>query len=683
MQNVIESAPPQEAAGEVSGGVAGRRRVVIEGVLPEVDAGRYAIKRTVNETVVVEADMFTDGHDAISGVLLYRQETDTEWKEAPFEPLVNDRWHAEFTVSEVGRCFYTVQGWVDHFKSWRRDLGKRVAAGQDVSAELLVGAGLIEDAAARASERAFGPDARQLQAWADVLRSEIDAAAKVAVAMTGELTTLVERYPDKRLATTYGRELPVKVDREKARFSTWYELFPRSCSPQPGQHGTFKDVANHLPYVAEMGFDVVYFPPIHPIGHAHRKGRNNALVTEPGDVGSPWAIGAEEGGHKAIHPELGTLDDFHRLVARARELDIDLALDIAFQCSPDHPYVREHPEWFRHRPDGSIQYAENPPKKYQDIYPFDFETENWRELWQELTSVVLYWVEQGVRIFRVDNPHTKPFPFWEYLIGEVQRQYPDTIFLAEAFTRPKVMSNLAKLGFTQSYTYFTWRNSKPEIESYFTELTQTAGREFFRPSPWPNTPDILSEYLQFGGRPAAMSRLVLAATLSATYGIYGPVYELCDSVPRETGSEEYLDSEKYQIRQWDLEQPNSIKPFIARVNGIRRENAALQHDHSLRFHPCDNEQIICYSKRSDDLSATILVVVNLDFHHTQAGWVEIPLDEFGLDAHREYQVHDLLDDSRYLWHGGRNYVELSPSSPAHIFRIRHHVGTEQDFDYYL
>ena len=433
-----------------------------------------------------------------------------------------------------------------------------------------------------------------------------------------------------------------------------------------------------------MGFDVLYLPPIHPIGYSFRKGKNNVLEAQPGDVGSPWAIGAKEGGHKAIHPQLGSLADFKRLVAEAKKLDIEIALDIAFQCTPDHPYVTEHPEWFRKRSDGSIQYAENPPKKYQDIYPLDFESENWQELWNELKSVILFWCEQGVRIFRADNPHTKAFPFWEWVIGEVKKNYPDALFLAEAFTRTKVMYRLAKLGFSQSYTYFTWRNTKPELTQYFTELTQTEVGDFFRANLWPNTPDILTEYLQFGGRPAFMTRLVLAAMLGANYGIYGPAFELCENVAREPGSEEYLNSEKYEIKHWDLEKPGSLRELIARVNRIRRENRALQSDRNLRFYPVDNPEILCFGKSTDDLSNVIVVAVNLDPHHTQSGWVELPSEELGLDPQQTFQMHDLLTDARYLWQGKRNYVQLDPDSvPAQIFRVRPRIRREQDFDYFM
>ncbi|MHB0868998.1 MAG: alpha-1,4-glucan--maltose-1-phosphate maltosyltransferase [Chloroflexota bacterium] len=659
-----------------------RRRVAIEGVSPEIDCGRFPIKRVVGEKVVVEADIFTDGHDAISCSLLYRREGDLEWSETPMAPLVNDRWRGEFTVAELAGYRYTLQAWVDRFKSWRRDMEKRVQAGQELSSDLLVGATLVEEAAGRAS----GDDALLLQRYAATLRQGNRKATpeRIRAALEGDLARLMAAHPDRRFATTYQRELAVTVDRERARFSSWYEMFPRSCRSNPEHHGTFQDCEARLPHLAEMGFDVLYLPPIHPIGITHRKGRNNAPEATPEDVGSPWAIGAPSGGHEAVHPQLGTLEEFRRLVARAREQGIEIALDIAYQASPDHPYVGEHPEWFRHRPDGTIQYAENPPKKYEDIYPFDFESEQWRELWEGLKDVVLFWIGQGVLIFRVDNPHTKPFPFWEWMIAEVKRDHPEVIFLSEAFTRPKVMYRLAKLGFTQSYSYFAWRNSKWEITQYFTELTQTEVREYFRPNLWPNTPDILTEYLQYGGRPAFMARLVLAATLGANYGIYGPAFELMENRAREPGSEEYLDSEKYQVRVWDLERPDSLRDFIARVNRIRKENPALQGDWSLRFHPVDNDQILCYSKSSEDLANVIVVVVNLDPHHTQSGWLDLPIESFGLDPRQPYQLHDLLGDARYLWHGSRNYVELDPHVvPAHIFQVRRRVRTEREFEYYL
>jgi len=659
---------------------AGRRRVVIEDVVPCVDGGRFAIKRTVGEEVVVECTAFADGHDLIDCRLRYRKDGNTLWSEVPMQAIGNDRWRGHFVVEELGRYAYTVTAWVDHFLSWRRDLGKWIEAGQDLAVAFQTGARLVEAAAARAQ----GADAARLATIARVLRDESDEGARRAAALGEELQMLMQRYPDRRFATTHTPELAVVVDRERARFSAWYEFFPRSCTDEPARHGRFADCEARLNAAAAMGFDVVYLPPIHPIGRTHRKGRNNAETAAPGDVGSPWAIGSAEGGHRAVHPELGTLEDFRRLVAAAARRGLEVALDLAFQCSPDHPYVREHPEWFLKRPDGSIQYAENPPKKYQDIYPLHFETDAWRALWDELTDVVFFWIEQGVRIFRVDNPHTKPFAFWEHLIGRVKARHPDVIFLSEAFTRPAVMYRLAKLGFTQSYTYFTWRNTKWELMQYFTELTQTPVREYFRPNLWPNTPDILNEYLQVGGRPAFIARLVLAATLGASYGIYGPAFELCEARAREPGSEEYLDSEKYQIRVWPVDRPDSLRELIARVNRIRRENPALHHDRSLRFHDVDNDMLICYSKTSAAADNTIVCVVNLDPHHVQSGWVRLPLHEFGLDPHQPYQAHDLLSDARYLWSGERNYVELNPHViPAHIFRLRRRVRSERDFDYYM
>ena len=470
----------------------------------------------------------------------------------------------------------------------------------------------------------------------------------------------------------------------QARFSAWYEFFPRSTGASSTEHGTFATAEARLRYVADMGFDVVYLPPIHPIGRTKRKGPNNTLTAAPTDPGSPWAIGAAEGGHTAVHPDLGTLEDFRKFRETAEQMGLTIALDIAFQASPDHPYVREHPEWFKHRPDGTVQYAENPPKKYEDIYPFDFESHAWQELWQELRAVVTAWIERGVRVFRVDNPHTKPFAFWEWLIHEIRAEHPDVIFLAEAFARPRVMHQLAKLGFNQSYTYFTWRNTKHELTQYMTELVRGECSEYFRPSLWPNTPDILHEYLQLGGRPAFMCRAVLAATMSSIYGVYGPAFELLEHVPREPRMGEYLDSEKYQVRHWQLDHPASLRDFLARLNRIRRENPALQDNGSLRFHTVDNEHLIFYTKQTADLSNVILVVVNLDPHHPQSGFVELPLEQWRMDASRSFQMHDLLSDARYLWHGRRNYVTLDPQrAPAHVFRLRRHVGTGRDFVYYM
>ncbi len=659
----------------------GRRRVIIKDVRPEIESGRFPIKRAVGEKVIVEADIFSDGHDLLSCMVLYRKDDERNWTKAAMTCLGNDRWRGEFTVTELTTYWYSVQAWVDNFKSWRHGLGKKVEAGQDVSVDLLIGAELIEEAGKRGS----GSDAKKLKQLAAILRSNNEPIEeKIKLALDERNTLLIGRYPDRNLATIYERELQVVIDRERAGFSTWYEMFPRSCSAEPGKHGTFKDCEARLPYVAGMGFDVLYLPPLHPIGRTHRKGKNNNPVAGPHDPGSPWAIGSKEGGHKSVHRGLGTLEDFKHLVAKAGEFSVEIAIDIAFQCSPDHPYVKEHPEWFRWRPDKTVQYAENPPKKYEDIYPFDFETEHWQELWAELKDVIFFWIDQGVRIFRVDNPHTKPFGFWDWVIAEVKRKHPEVIFLAEAFTRPKVMYQLAKLGFTQSYTYFAWRNTKWELTKYFTELYQSDVREYFRASLWPNTPDILTEYLQMGGRPAFMARLVLAATLGANYGIYGPAFELCENRPREFGSEEYLDAEKYEIRHWDLNRSDSLKDFIARVNRIRRQNPALQSDWNLRFHQVDNEKLIAYSKNTEDLSNIVLVVVNLDPHHTHGAWLDLDLENLGIQPQQSYQVHDLLGDARFLWYGAKNYVELNPQVvPAHIFRLRRRIRTEHDFDYFM
>jgi starch synthase (maltosyl-transferring) len=652
--------------------------IAIERVEPEIDCGRFPIKRIAGDRVIVEADIFAHGHDAIACALLYRFEGEGRWSEAPMEPLANDRWRGSFRVERLGRYLYTIEAWPDRFATWRRDFEKRAAAGAFDRTDLVIGADLVAAAAARAS----APAREKLARHAERLRAAGSDAASAA--LDPELASLMAQHPDRRLAARYPRELAVVVDRERARFSSWYELFPRSCAREPGRHGTFRDLIERLPYVASMGFDVLYLPPIHPIGRTHRKGKNNAVTASPGDPGSPWAIGAREGGHKAIHPELGTVRDFEALVEKAKEHGIEIALDIAFQCSPDHPYVKEHPRWFRWRPDGTVQYAENPPKRYEDIYPLEFDTEDFRSLWEELKSVIDYWIGLGVRIFRVDNPHTKPFAFWEWLIAEIKKAHPDVIFLSEAFTRPKVMYRLAKLGFSQSYTYFAWRNTKAELTDYFTELTRTPVREFFRPHLWPNTPDILSEYLQSGGRPAFMARLILAATLGASYGIYGPAFELCESQPREPGSEEYLNSEKYEIKSWDWERPDSLRELIGRVNRIRRENPALRQDWNLAFHPVDNENLLCFSKRTEESANLIVAVVNLDAFHTQSGWVTLPLDSLGIDPAQPYQMHDLLTGARYIWHGPRNYVELNPAVlPAHIFRVRRRLRREHDFDYYL
>jgi starch synthase (maltosyl-transferring) len=660
----------------------GRCRVVIEDVSPQIDCGLFPIKRTLGENVRVFADIFADGQDVLAAVLQWRHASEENWSEISMKALVEDRWQGAFEIVQLGEYVYTIEAWVDAFATWRRDLETKFKAGLNLDVELAAGARLLEATALRTPEDKAG----ELREAARRICSEHpdDVAGKVKIGLSARIQELMAAYGERRFASRYGKELRVMAEPVLARFSAWYEMFPRSASPVPGRHGTFKDCEALLPKVAAMGFDILYFPPIHPIGHVYRKGKNNSLTPEPGEPGSPWAIGAAEGGHKSVLPELGSLQDFKNLVARAREQGLEIALDIAFQCSPDHPYVRDHPEWFRNRSDGTIQYAENPPKKYQDIYPLNFESEDWKGLWEELKSIFEFWMNQGVRVFRVDNPHTKSFSFWGWCISELKKKRPDLIFLSEAFTRRRVMYHLAKAGFTQSYNYFPWRNAKQELTEYMTELTKTQLAEYFRPSLWPNTPDILTQYLQYGGRPAFMSRLVLAATLGASYGIYGPAYEFTENQPREPGSEEYLNSEKYEIRQWDWKAQGTLRELIQRINQIRRENPALHTNEKLEFHEVENQNLIAYSKMTPDGENLILCVVNLDPHHTQSGWLRLPLKDWGLNPTDNLQFHDLITDARFLWSGARNYVELNPQFvPAHVFRLRRFVRREQDFDYFV
>jgi starch synthase (maltosyl-transferring) len=654
-----------------------QQRVSIRAVTPQVDGGRFRAKRVAGEPITVEADVYADSHDVLSAVVRWRplgrgragakrNSRSGTWLEERMEPLVNDRWTATFSCDEPGRVEFTVVGWVDRYATWLRDIRAKVEARVATDVDFAIGAELLEELARDAGEE----DTERLSRAADVLRDDARfPESRRDLAASGDIVSTVRRLEPRPHATTYDQTLQVQIDRPLARCSAWYELFPRSASPDPDRHGTLTDVIDRLPYVESMGFDVLYLPPIHPIGRSHRKGRNNTTEAGPGDPGSPWAIGAEEGGHKSIHPDLGTLDDFRKLVSACHDHGLELALDIAFQCSPDHPYVREHPEWFEKRPDGTIQYAENPPKKYQDIYPFDFETSDPEGLWNELRSVFEFWIDEGVRIFRVDNPHTKSFRFWEWCIGELTREHPDLIFLAEAFTRPKVMYELAKVGFTQSYTYFAWRHQKWEFEQYYTELFRTEVADFFRSNAWPNTPDILTGYLQVGGRNRFAQRLILAATISANYGIYGPPFELQEHLPRP-GAEEYLDNEKYERRHWDLEAPHSLAPLIGRVNRIRRQHPALQQDRGFAFHHVDNEALLAYSKSDPRTNDTILVVVNLDPDWTQEGMTWLDADALGIDPDGPFTVRDLLGDGVWTWHGQRNYVRIDPHvSPAHIFVV--------------
>jgi starch synthase (maltosyl-transferring) len=662
--------------------IEGRQRVVIEQVSPEIDHGKFPVKKVTGNHLEVQADIFCDGHDVLSAHVLHRPANGEKWQHVPMAYKINDRWKATFAIEKPGMHLYTVQAWVDPFKTWFRDTMKKIDAGVDYQVDILVGIKRLEEILA--NSKIAAPDMAFMEQAVESLQAVHDNnEGDILDTMNDELYRIAAKYPVKSYLVQYEKELPVWVDREKAEFSTWYELFPRSFGKN-GQHGTFQDIVEQIPRIVEMGFDVLYLPPIHPIGKTNRKGKNNTLQVTPDDTGSPWAIGSDEGGHKSIHPKLGTLDDFKKLVKTATDNGIEIALDIAFQCSPDHPYVKKHPEWFNILPDGSIKHAENPPKKYEDIYPINFETEDWQALWKELKSVFMHWIEQGVRIFRVDNPHTKSFRFWGWAIQEIQAEYPGVIFLSEAFTRPKVMYQLAKQGFTQSYTYFTWRNTKWEITEYMEELTKTEASQFFRPNFWPNTPDILPEFLQTSNRAHYLIRLFLASTLSSNYGMYGPAFELMDSTPREPGSEEYLDSEKYQVKDWDLDRKDSLKPVISRINKIRRENKALQNNSSFLFHHIENENLIAYSKHSDDMNNIILVVVNLDPYHVHSGWVDLSNAPFELENHSSYQVFDLISNARFMWSGYHNYVEIDPGiMPAHVFKIRRKVRTEFDFDYFL
>ena len=658
--------------------IEGRKRVSIEAVSPEIDCGRFPVKRVMGEKVQVEAHVFADGHDQVVACLLYRKAKEDSWNRIFMDPLENDRWTGSFRPDEMGTWFYTVCGWVDHFLTWQGDLKKRIDAGQDIGQELLIGMEMIKEARSRADENAV----EIFEGWSRNIGGQEDGLRAARIALSPELATLMSRYVENDRISFYEKELVLWVDREKAGFSTWYEVFPRSWG-EGKEHGTFRDLEKQIPGISGMGFDVLYLSPIHPIGRTNRKGRNNSITAGPDSPGSPWAIGSVEGGHKSIHPQLGREEDFLSLVRCTKEWGMEIALDLAFQCSPDHPYVKEHPEWFRWRPDGVIQYAENPPKKYEDIVPFDFECQDWHALWEELGSIVFHWIDMGVRIFRVDNPHTKPFAFWEWLFNSVRKDHPDVIFLSEAFTRPRVMSRLAKVGFSQSYTYFTWRNTKSELQTYLEELTRGELREYFRPNFWPNTPDILPQFLQFGGRAAFVSRLVLAATLSSSYGIYGPAFDLCVSEALED-REEYADSEKYEIKRWDLKSPASLRELIARVNRIRNENPALWKTFNLKFYEVDNDQILFFEKRTEDLSNVVMVAVNLDPFHRQSGTVKVPLGDLGMSSEDSYMLHELIGDERHPWQGEFNGVELDPGIlPAGIFIVNRTLRRESDFDYFM
>jgi starch synthase (maltosyl-transferring) len=644
------------------GEINGQSRVIIENVQPQVDNGLYYAKSTVGETVTVTADIFGDGHDHIRAHLLYKKEGDKSWQRTEFKSTWNDTWFASFNAAQKGIYVFTVHAWIDHLETWYDGFKKKAAANVDVHVELMEGAIFLKKLSAQDSS---------LTKVAGKLEDKNNYDKAIAYVLSEEFAEVVHRHPLMEFETKYSRELSVRVEHRKANFSTWYEFFPRSASME-GKHGTFKDAIKLLPRIAAMGFDVLYFPPIHPIGKINRKGKNNNVKSAPGEPGSPWAIGSDEGGHKSVHKELGTLEDYRKLIAEAKKLDIDIAMDVAFQCAPDHPYVKEHPDWFRQRPDGSIQYAENPPKKYQDIYPFNFESDDWKNLWEELKSVFVYWIEQGVSIFRVDNPHTKPIQFWQWLIAEINKQYEDIIFLSEAFTRPKVMASLAKIGFTQSYTYFTWRVSKQELMEYMNELVFSSSRNYFRPNFWPNTPDILPYHLQHQAENIFILRLALAATLSSNYGMYGPPYEFCENEP-VPGREEYHNSEKYEIKKYDWKKTNRLTDIITILNKARKDHPSLQSTWNIQFCHVENPNLIAYLKATDDLSDIMLIVVNLDPHNRQMGYVQLPRERLKLGDNINLKLHDLMTDEHYTWMQEWNYTEIDPYKiPFHLFKIEVH-----------
>lgn len=644
---------------------SGRKRVIINNILPAVDRGQYPAKVTIDQPVIISADIFTDGIDAISANVLLKQPGARQWQEFPLTLINNDRWEASFTPAQLGVCQFQVQAWINSYVTWQENIRKKYEAGQDISVDLKAGVQIVQEHLTRAT----GKNRETLTSWMNELDSVTDNETGYQLSRNSDINILLCKCRDKGRLTVYPQVFELWVEPLRAKFSTWYELFPRSTAMEPGAHGTFNDVRRLLPRLEKMGFDVLYLPPIHPIGTQHRKGRNNSLTPAAGDPGSPWAIGNKEGGHKAIHPQLGTLKNFRTLIEDARKKGIEIAMDIAFQCSPDHPYVKEHPQWFRWRADGTVQFAENPPKKYEDILPFDFESEDWMGLWEELRSVIKYWVDNGVTIFRVDNPHTKALPFWEWAIADLKAEHPELIFLAEAFTRPRIMEQLAKAGFTQSYTYFAWRNTKREIQEYVTELTQTDLQYYFHPNFWPNTPDILTAELVHGGENAHIQRLILAATLSSNYGVYGPVYEQVVNDPMP-GKEEYNDNEKYEIKTWDWDKYTKTREIMTRLNRMRNSHKALQDTNNILFAETDNDHIICYIKADREKEDIMIIAVNLDAHNTQSGMVKLPLYKIGMSYDKPYTVHDLLSGDKYLWQGDYNYVSLNPHDmPAHIFRV--------------
>jgi starch synthase (maltosyl-transferring) len=646
----------------------GKERVVISNISPQIEKGKYPAKRVIGESIDITADIFTDGHDEIAASVMLKHQSAGEWLEIPMDFVANDSWKATLTPEQTGNYEFQIIGWIDHYTTRKKGLVKKFNAGQDISVELEIGVEMLVHAASLTESEA---ESDMLKSWANQFTASRSPETAISLALSTEVEQLMRKIRETDLVTTYPETFLFEIERKKAGFSSWYELFPRSAGKETGQHGTFKDVQSLLPKIAAMGFDTLYFPPVHPIGEVKRKGKNNSLTPDPSDPGSPWAIGNITGGHKAIHPQLGTIDDFEQLVSEAKELGIEVAMDIAYQCAPDHPYVKAHPQWFKWRPDGTVQYAENPPKRYEDILPFNFENDDWENLWKELKSVIDFWIEKGVRIFRIDNPHTKAFAFWEWMIGEVREKNPEVIFLAEAFTRPRVMEKLAKIGFNQSYTYFTWRNTKWEFEQYLTELTKTDLQYYFRPNFWPNTPDILPHHLVEGGENAHIMRLILAATMSSNYGLYGPVYEYGVNTPHP-GKEEYTDNEKYEIKTWDWERYSRTREIITLVNKIRNTYPALQTTWNIDFTYTNNDQVICYSKKDPSSASMLLIVVNLDAFHTQGAHIRVPLERIGMDYNQTYLVRDMLSGEKYRWQGEYNFVQLNPyDMPAHILEINH------------
>lgn len=652
--------------------------IIIESVQPEVDSGRYPIKREVGDRLEVSADIFKEGHDVLAAVLRYRTINETTWHEASMSHIDNDRWSGHFDLQENTRYLYTIGAFSNMFESWRQEAIKKSQAGERIESELLEGRALVE----RAAKRARGQDKARLNELLKQWRSSDTQETQLAVALNEELSHLVERHQERTAWTQYDRELQIVVDRVRARYGAWYEIFPRSQGTIPGKGSTFKECEKRLPAIKAMGFDVLYLTPIHPIGRTNRKGKNNSLTPTPTDPGSPYAIGNEQGGHDAVEPSLGTIEDFDRFEQAVRAHEMELAMDFAINCSPDHPYVKEHPEWFAHRPDGTIKYAENPPKKYQDIYNVDFYCNDWLGLWNEMKRVILFWADHGVKIFRVDNPHTKPVAFWEWLIREVQDRHPDAIFLSEAFTRPKMMKVLAKAGFTQSYTYFTWRNFKQELTDYLIELSRSEMKDYFRPNFFTNTPDILPEILQQGGRPAFKFRLALAATLSPSYGIYSG-YELCENRALP-GKEEYLDSEKYEITVWDWDRPGHIVDYVTLLNRIRQDNPALHELENLEFYESGNDQVVFYGKSTVDKKNSVLVAVSLSPFQYQEAHLRIPIAALGIKAEETYQLHNVITDQRDLMIGDSYTLRLDPQvEPVAIFVVRRWTHREQEFDYFF